>query len=134
MTVATQAEAAGRAGGGPDGAATIATTILVIEAGAALMASFCPSWFTTRSEFFHDNGAVVGNIRSIRQGYTAAAVLTLATGWASSIMVRSALPMFGAALITGIEIAGYEYCVRNPAREAKGAPPPYMQALNWGAA
>jgi hypothetical protein len=120
--------------GGGEGAAVIATTILVIEAGAALMASFCPSWFTVRSDFFHDNGAVEGNRTSIRHGYIAAAVLTMATGWASSVMVRSPLPMVGAALITGIEIAGYEYCVRHPAREAKGPTPAWQQALNWGAA
>lgn len=119
--------------GGANGSAVIATTILVIEAGAALMASFCPSWFTVRSDFFHDNGAVAGNRTSIRHGYTAAAVLTVATGWASSVMVRSSLPMVGAVLITGIEIAGYEYCVRHPAREAKGPTPAWQQALSWGA-
>ena len=114
--------------------AQVATTILVIEAGAALMASFCPSWFTVRSPFFHEQSARTGNVTSIRQGYTAAAILTLATGIASSYMVRSPLPTFGAALITGIEIGGYEYSMANPATEEKGAPPAWSLPLQWGAA
>jgi len=112
----------------------VATTILVIEAGAALMASFCPSWFTVRSPFFHEQDARQGNVNSIRQGYTAAAILTMATGVASSYMVGSPLPTIGAALITGIEIGGYEYSMNHPAEAERGQPPAYMQALNWGAA
>lgn len=112
----------------------IATAILVVEAGAALMASFCPSWFTVRSPFFHEQEARQGNITSIRQGYTAAAVLTMATGWASSYMVRSPLPLIGAALITALEIGGYEYSITHPASAAKSAPPAYMSALAWPAA
>ncbi len=109
-------------------------TILVIEAGAALMASFCPSWFTVRSKFFNENGAREGNVKAIRHGYAAGGVLTLATGYASSYMVRSPLPMMGAVLITVLEIGGYEHAIRHPATEEHGAMPAHMQALQWGAA
>lgn len=112
----------------------IATTILVMEAGASLYAAFCPSWFTVRSPFFHDQAAREGNVRSIRQGYLAATALVLPTGLASSVLVGSMLPAIGSVLVAAVMIGGYEYSISHPATETKGAPPAWQQALRWGAA
>lgn len=121
-------------GGGGAAGGQIATTVLVVEAAASLYAAFCPSWFTTRSQFFHDQAAKEGNIQSIRQGYIAATLLAIPTGIASSFLVGSWLPAIGAALIAGVMIGGYEYSIYHPAQAVKGAPPAHMQALQWGAA
>lgn len=95
----------------------LATAILIVGEGAALFAAFCPSWFTVRSPFFHEQDARAGNIRSIRQGETAATVLTVGMGWAATLLTRSALPLAGSIVVSAAMIAGYEYSIRHPARE-----------------
>jgi hypothetical protein len=112
----------------------VATTVLVIEAAASLYAAFCPSWFTVRSTFFHDQSAREGNVRAIRQGEIAATLLTIPTGYASSILVGSWLPLIGATAISVLMIGGYEYSIRNPASDVPAQPPAYMRAMDWGAA
>lgn len=110
----------------------IATSVLVIEAGASLYAAFCPSWFTVRSPFFHDQKANEGNRQAIRQGELVATILTLATGAASSLLVHSPLPLIGAAIVAGVMVGGYEYSMSHPATEAGGAHDgPEWSALNW---
>jgi hypothetical protein len=101
----------------------VATTVLVIGEGAALFAAFCPSWFTVRSPFFHEQDAREGNIRSIRQGETAATILTLGVGWAATAMVGSPWPLVGALVVSGVMIAGYEYSIAHPAADHQEAPP-----------
>lgn len=109
----------------------VAVAFLVVEAGAALMGSFCPSWFDIRTS----GQTRPGYVAAVRQGYTAAGLLTMVTGAASAYIVRSPLPLFGAALITSAEIGAYEYCIGHPApQEPAAPPPPYMSALQWGAA
>lgn len=113
----------------------IATSILVIEAGASLYAAFCPSWFTVRSPFFHEQNARAGNVRAIRQGETVATVLTLAAGWASAVLVDSWLPAIGAAVVAAVMIAGYEYSMTHPATDVPDPDrPPWFDALDWGGA
>lgn len=111
----------------------IATTVLVVEAAASLYAAFCPSWFTVRSPFFHEQDARKGNVQSIRQGYTAATLLAIPTGLASSFLVRSPLPFLGSVAIAAVMIGGYEYSIAHPATATKGTPPAWMSALNWSA-
>lgn len=98
-----------------DANGSLATTILIIGAGAGTFASFCPSWFTVRSPFFHEQNARAGNIAAIRQGEVAGAVVTIGTGVAAASLTGSVLPLFGALVISGIMVAGYEYSIRNPA-------------------
>lgn len=113
----------------------VAAFVLVVEAGASLFAAFNPSWFTTRSDFFHDQKSRAGNIRAMRHGETAATILTLATGWASSTLVDSWLPMAGAVVICAVMIGGYEYSMRHPAAEVPDPDrPPWFDALEWGGA
>jgi len=112
----------------------VATSILVMEAGASIFAAFCPSWFTTRSPFFHAQSAREGNIKSIRHGEFAATALVIPTGIAASFLVDSWLPLIGSTAICLIMIAGYEYSMAHPAEEEKGAPAPWMLAMDWGAA
>jgi len=112
----------------------IATTVLVVEAAASIYAAFCPSWFTTRSPFFHEQSARAGNVQSIRQGWIAATALTIPTGIAASFLVNSWLPLFGSLVISGVMIGGYEYSIAHPATEVPANPPSWMYGMNWGAA
>lgn len=100
----------------------LATAILIVGEGAALFAAFCPSWFTVRSPFFHEQDARAGNIRSIRQGEAAAAALTVGMGWGAALLTSSPLPLLGAVVVSVAMIAGYEYSIRHPAAgDAQGA-------------
>lgn len=114
--------------------ATLATSILVMESAAGIFAAFCPSWFTTRSPFFHEQSAKAGNIKSIRQGEAAACLLVIPTGIAASVMVNSWLPLLGSIAISVVMVAGYEYSISHPATETPADQPGWMQGLNWGAA
>lgn len=95
----------------------VATTVLVIGEGAALFAAFCPSWFTVRSPFFHDQAAKAGNIAAIRQGEVAGTVITVAVGAAGGAMVGSSLPLLGAVLVSIVMVAGYEWSIAHPSTE-----------------
>jgi hypothetical protein len=97
--------------------AQVATSVLVIGNCAAFNSMFNPSIFTTRSEFFHENGAVDENKKSIRIGYAVATVLSIATGWAASTMVKGNAPLWGAVIMQAIEIAGFEWAMAHPAGE-----------------
>lgn len=112
----------------------VATTVLVVEAAASLYAAFCPSWFTTRSDFFHDQGSRAGNVQAIRQGYLAATALVIPTGIASSYLVGSWLPLIGAVAIGAVMIGGYEYSIAHPARDAEERPPKWLTGWDWKAA
>lgn len=92
------------------GGAVAAITIVVVQAGAALVGQCCPNWWSVR-----DGETDQRSVNSIRQGYSAAGALTIAAGLAAGYAVRSPLPVLGALLITGLEIAGYEYSIRHPA-------------------
>lgn len=112
----------------------VATTVLVVEAAASLYAAFCPSWFTVRSPFFSEQRAADGNKRSIRQGYTCATLLVIPTGIASSYLVGSWLPLFGAVVIGAVMVGGYEYSIAHPATQHEGNMPGWMSAWTWKAA
>jgi hypothetical protein len=111
----------------------VAATILVLEASASLYAAFCPSWFTVRSEFFNDQKGREGNVKAIRQGELAATALTIPTGYATSILVGSWLPLVGAMLVSGLMVGGYEYSIRHPSVGTPTDPPGWMRAMDWGA-
>lgn len=111
---------------------TVATTVLVIGEGAALFAAFCPSWFTVRSPFFHDQAAREGNVSAIRQGEIAGAAITVAVGWAGAAMVGSPLPLVGAVLVSAVMIVGYEWSIAHPStEESEARQHPISQALRW---
>lgn len=117
----------GNAGGG-----VVATTVLVIGEGAALFAAFCPSWFTVRSAFFHDQAGRDGNISAIRQGELAGTVITVAVGWAGSALVGSPLPLLGAVAVSAVMVAGYEYSIAHPSTEGTEASAhPLGRAMQW---
>lgn len=124
------AEALNTAGGN---GGTVATTVLVIGEGAALFAAFCPSWFTVRSPFFHDQAAKDGNIAAIRQGEAAGAAITVAVGWAGSAMVGSPLPLVGAVLVSAVMVAGYEWSIAHPSTDNGPSAHGLGRALRWRA-
>lgn len=117
---------------GNDSGSAIATTILIVGAGAGTFASFCPSWFTVRSPFFHDQSAKAGNVNAIRQGEAAGTVVTMAEGIAASWLIGNWLPAIGAALISGLMILGYEYSIARPAAEHQDDKGPVLpSAFGW---
>jgi hypothetical protein len=115
----------------------IATTVLIVGAGAGTFASFCPSWFTVRSPFFHDQAAKPGNIAAIRQGEAAGTLVTMVEGVAATWMTGSLFPLIGAVLISALMVAGYEYSIAHPATEhvlESPGSPPKLAAFRYGAA
>lgn len=106
--------------GGTARGGEIATTILVMGEAAAIYSSFLPSWFTISSPFFHEQGAVEGNRRRIRQGEIAASFLTIGVAFAGSAMTGSPWPLLGGIITAGVMVAGYEYALRNPATSYAG--------------
>ena len=98
--------------------AQVAATVLMMGTVPNNFSAPCPSWFTISSPFFHEQDARDGNIRRIRQGEAVGGALSLAEGWAVSVMTRSPLPLIGAAIMVVIFIAGYELSITHPAAEA----------------
>lgn len=108
----------GEATGAVDGlGAKVAVSVLIVGEGAALFAGFCPSWFTVRSPFFHDQSARAGNVRAIRQGEVAAGAITILIGAGSAYLVRSPLPLIASIGISAVMVAGYEYSMSHPASD-----------------
>jgi hypothetical protein len=95
----------------------IVILILLIGEASGVFAGFCPSWFTVASPFFHEQEAKEGNVKRIRAGEAAATAIVMATGGAVSYQTKSLVPVLGAALISAVFIAGYEYQIRNPSTE-----------------
>lgn len=96
-------------------AAHIATTIIVVQAGATLAGILCPAWYTVCAPDFHAPGARDANVLALRRGYRVAAGLTLLTGAVAAALVGSAMPLAAAAVVAAVEVGGYEYAVRHPA-------------------
>jgi hypothetical protein len=97
-------------------AVAVSTTVLIVGAASGVYAQFGPSMFTISSDFFHD-GHVEGNKRRIRNAEILGTAITLAMGWAGSVLTRSMLPFAGAAIYSGISVAGWEYAMAHPARD-----------------
>lgn len=91
--------------------------ILLIGMAAGVFAGFCPSWFTVSSPFFHEQDAIEGNIKRIRWGELAAAVIVIAVGWAISSRSKSNFGIYGAFGISVVFVGGYEYMIKHPATE-----------------
>ena len=102
--------------------------ILLIGEASGVFAGFCPSWFTVASPFFHEQSARDGNIKRIRAGEFAATAIVLGTGWAVSLG-RGRAPLLWAAIISAVFVAGYEYQIRNPSRQADGIPDAARSAI-----
>lgn len=119
--------------GSAAGGGQVATTILVMGEAAAIYSSFLPSWFTISSPFFHEQSAVEGNRRRIRQGELAASILTVGVAFAGSAMTGSPFPLIGGLVTAAIMVAGYEYALRNPATSYEEDPRAEAVAgsLNW---
>lgn len=115
------------------GGGQIATTILVMGEAAAIYSSFLPSWFTISSPFFHEQSAVEGNRKRIRQGEIAASLLTIGVAFAGSAMTASPWPLVGGLATAAVMVAGYEYALRNPATSYNDDPraEAVAGALNW---
>lgn len=77
----------------------------------------CPSWFTISSDFFNDQGSHEGNRKRIRQGETAGALLSIAEGWAVSVIADTWLPLVFTVLIVAVMVGGYEFSMAHPAAE-----------------
>ena len=95
--------------------------ILLIGEASGVFAGFCPSWFTVASPFFHEQEAKEGNVKRIRAGEVAATAIVMGTGWAVSQSAVGNFAIFAAAGICAVFIAGYEYQIAHPSKEAKTA-------------
>lgn len=109
--------------------------ILLIGEASGVFAGFCPSWFTVASPFFHDQAAKEGNVNRIRAGEVAATVIVMGTGWAVSGGSLGRFPIYAAAAISAVFIAGYEYQIAHPSKDT--ATPADAQATpavmgSWG--
>lgn len=89
---------------------------VIIGEASGVFAGFCPSWFTVSSPFFHDQEAKEGNIKRIRWGEAAATVIVVATGWAISSQIKSAVPFWVSVATCVVFIGGYEYMIAHPAK------------------
>ena len=103
----------------------IAISILIVGEASGVFAGFCPSWFTVSSPFFHEQEAREGNVKRIRWGEAAAALIVLATGIAVTAQQKDPVPLVASIVITVVFIAGYEYMIAHPASldEANGTTP-----------
>lgn len=97
----------------------MASTVLILGTGAGTFASFGPSWYTVRSPSFHEYGTKDGNIRALRQAELAGGIATMFQGIAASWLSGSWLPTVGAAVISGVMLAGYEYAIWHPVSHNK---------------
>lgn len=109
--------------------------ILLIGEASGVFAGFCPSWFTVASPFFHDQAAKEGNVNRIRAGEVAATAIVMGTGWAVSGGSLGRFPIYAAAAISAVFIAGYEYQIAHPSKDT--ATPADAQATpavmgSWG--
>lgn len=95
----------------------VAVTVLIIGASSGVYAQFGPSMFTISSDFFHENGAVDGNKRRIRNAEVIGSVITVAMGWAGSILTRNLLPLIGSAIYAGVSVGAWEYAMAHPASQ-----------------
>lgn len=102
----------------------ITIIILLIGEASGVFAGFCPSWFTVASPFFHEQEAKKGNVQRIRWGEAAATAIVVATGAAVSWRSDDKSALYASLLISAIFIAGYEYQIANPSKEAKGEAEP----------
>ena len=94
--------------------------ILLIGEASGVFAGFCPSWFTVASPFFHEQSAREGNIKRIRAGEIAATAIVLGTGWAVSRGRASNFALLASIAISGIFVAGYEFQIAHPSKQAAG--------------
>lgn len=97
--------------------------ILLIGEASGVFAGFCPSWFTVASPFFHEQEAKAGNVGRIRAGEIAATVIVLGTGWAVSAP-GNRKPLWFAAAIAAVFVAGYEYQIAHPSKPEGDQLPP----------
>lgn len=109
-------------------------TILILLVGEAsgVFAGFCPSWFTVASPFFHEQDAKPGNIKRIRAGEVAATAIVVGTGWAVSSRTAGNWALIASVVISGIFIAGYEYQIAHPSKDASTeSVSANMPSLGW---
>ena len=95
----------------------IAIFVLLIGEASGVFASFCPSWFTVSSPFFHEQDCKEGNVRRIRWGESAATIIVVATGWAIWKMTGKIAYLWAAIGISAIFVGGYEFMMAHPASE-----------------
>lgn len=95
----------------------LAISILIVGEASGVFAGFCPSWFTVSSPFFHEQEARAGNVKRIRWGELAAAIIVLATGLAVWRQSGDLTPLVASIAITALFIAGYEYMIAHPATQ-----------------
>ena len=100
------------------------STIIVLLVGEAsgVFAGFCPSWFTVASPFFHEQEAKPGNVKRIRAGEVAAAIIVIGTGWAVSARSTGNIALWASILISALFIAGYEYQIAHPSKPTTAGP------------
>lgn len=109
-------------------------TILILLVGEAsgVFAGFCPSWFTVASPFFHEQDARAGNVKRIRAGEVAATAIVVGTGWAVSSRTAGNWALIASVVISGIFIAGYEYQIAHPSKDASTeSVSAKMPSLGW---
>lgn len=89
--------------------------IMMVGMAGAVIAAFCPSWFTTASDFFHEEASFEGNVKRIRAGYIVGSAIVIGTGWAISSNSKNNTALLSSILVCLIFAAGYEYMIYHPA-------------------
>lgn len=93
------------------------TTILLVGMSSGVFAGFAPSWFTVASPFFHEQGAVEGNIKRIRWAEVAGSAITISMGAILANQESSMIPLVASIFISIIFCAGYEFMISHPSIE-----------------
>ena len=93
------------------------TTILLVGMSSGVFAGFAPSWFTVASPFFHEQGAVEGNIKRVRWAEIAGSTITIAMGVMLTNQEGSPVPFIASILISLVFCAGYEFMIKHPSTE-----------------
>jgi hypothetical protein len=95
--------------------------VLLVGSASGVFAAFCPSWFTTSSDFFHEQDARAGNIRRMRYGEAAGTAIVVGMGAAISSKHHDPVPLVASIAISAIVVGGYEWCIAHPAKDDNGA-------------
>ena len=95
----------------------LALTVLMMGTVPNNFSAPLPSYFTISSPFFHEQGAHDGNVKRIWQGLAVGSSISLAEGFAVSILADSWLPLIGTAAMVAVLGSGYIYAMNNPATE-----------------
>ena len=96
-----------------------ALAILLVGVASGIFTSFCDSWFTVSSAFFHEQTAKETNIRRIRWGEVIGSVIVIGMGVAASWKSDNKFAFWAAVAVCAVFVGGYEYMIAHPSKETQ---------------